>query len=108
MDMDITYLFVINGYQCEVTIPSYSNVFVMKNENSSDWEGWKLGIDYFENHYKKPISECFDYLCLINAGAIGPIMENDVNTHWLLPFYNKMVKDNAIACSPCLSFFTTY
>jgi len=103
-NLDISTLFVINGHQCEVLIPSKPNVHVLKEDNCSDWEGWYNGIKYFENSKGKKIWEIFDYLCLINAGAIGPIYEPNINDHWLIPFYNKMVKENAVVCSPCMSF----
>ena len=102
--LNISTLFVINGEQCEVQIPTKSNIFVLKEANCSDWEGWYNGIRYFENLGGKPIWEQFDYLCLINAGAIGPIYEANTEDHWLIPFYNKMVKDAAVLCSPCMSF----
>ena len=103
-NLNITTLFVINGHQCEVLIPSKPNIHVLKEDNCSDWEGWYNGIKYFEGAEKKNIWEIFDYLCLINASAIGPIYESNINHHWLMPFYNKMVKDNAVICSPCVSF----
>ena len=103
-NLNISTLFVINGHQCEVLIPSKPNVYVLKEDNCSDWEGWYNGIKYFENSKGKKIWEIFDYLCLINAGAIGPIYESNIHDHWLIPFYNKMVKDNAVVCSPCMSF----
>jgi len=103
-NLDITYLFIINGNNCEVTIPTIPNVHILKQDNCSDWEGWYDGIRYFERNNNKNIWEMFDYLCLINASAIGPILESDVNNHWLMPFYNKMKKDNAVICSPCISF----
>jgi len=53
-----------------------------------------------------PIWKKYDYLCLINAGAIGPIYENNIEDHWLKPFYNKMVKDDAVICSPSMNFFS--
>jgi hypothetical protein len=102
--LNIMTLFVINGRQCEVQIPTKPNVFVLKEDNCSDWEGWYNGINYFENLNGKKIWEQFDYLCLVNAGAIGPIYEENIEDHWLIPFYNKMVKDNAVLCSPCMSF----
>ncbi len=102
--LNITTLFVINGHQCEVLIPSKPNIHVLKEYNCSDWEGWYNGIKYFEGKEKKNIWKIFDYLCLINASAIGPIYESNVNDHWLMPFYNKMIKDNAVICSPCVSF----
>jgi hypothetical protein len=103
-NLNITTLFVINGHQCEVLIPSKPNIHVLKEDNCSDWEGWYNGIKYFEGAEKKNIWEIFDYLCLINASAIGPIYESNINDHWLMPFYNKMVKDDAVICSPCVSF----
>jgi hypothetical protein len=106
--LNITTLFVVNGHQCEVQIPTKPNVYLLKEDNCSDWEGWYNGIKYFENTNTqgKKIWEQFDYLCLINAGAIGPIYEPkpDGQDHWLIPFYNKMVKDCAVVCSPCMSF----
>lgn len=103
-NLNITTLFVINGHQCEVLIPNKLNIHVLKEDNCSDWEGWYNGINYFENMKNKKIWEIFDYLCLINAGAIGPIYESNINDHWLIPFYKKMVKDNAVICTPCISF----
>jgi hypothetical protein len=103
-NIDVTYLFIINGYQCEVTIPEKSNIFVLKEYNCHDWEAYANGITYFEDKYNKKIWEIFDYLCLVNCSVLGPIYEANLNTHWLYPFYNKMVKDNAVACSPCMSF----
>ena len=103
-NLNITTLFVINGHRCEVLIPSKPNIHVLKEDNCSDWEGWYNGIKYFEGAEKKNIWEIFDYLCLINASAIGPIYESNINDHWLVPFYNKMVKDDSVICSPCVSF----
>jgi len=105
--LNISTLFVVNGHQCEVLIPTTKpNVYLLKEDNCSDWEGWYNGIKYFENIHpqKKKIWEQFDYLCLINAGAIGPIYEPNIKDHWLIPFYEKMVKDGAVVCSPCMSF----
>jgi hypothetical protein len=104
-NLNITTLFVINGHRCEVLIPSKPNIHVLKEDNCSDWEGWYNGIKYFEGTKKKNIWEIFDYLCLINASAMGPIYESNRNDHWLIPFYKKMVKDNAVICSPCMTFF---
>ena len=102
--LNITTLFVINGHQCEVLIPSKPKIHVLKEDNCSDWEGWYNGIKYFEGVEKKNIWEIFDYLCLINASATGPIYESNINDHWLMPFYNKIIKDDAVLCSPCISF----
>jgi hypothetical protein len=107
-NLNIETLIVVNGHQCEVIIPTKPNIHVLKEDNCSDFEGWYNGIKYFENKYSIPIWEKFDYLCLINAGVLGPIYENNINDHWLLPFYNKMVKDGAIICSPSMSFLPNY
>lgn len=118
--MNITYVFVINGHQCEVIIPNRHDINVLKEDNCSDWEGWYNGIRYVENHHNKPLWQTFDYVFLINAGSIGPYLPSNGSTnlvanqprgktsdnpnHWLLPFYEKMVKDNAVVCSPCITF----
>ena len=46
--MNISTLFVINGHQCEVLIPTKPDIYVLKEDNCSDWEGWYNGIKYFE------------------------------------------------------------
>ena len=103
-NIDINYLFIMNGYQCEVSIPEKSNVDVLKEYNCHDWEAYANGIRFYEEKFNKKIWEIFDYLCLVNCSVLGPIYESSLNTHWLSPFYNKMKKDNAVACSPCMSF----
>ena len=104
LNLNIETLIVINGYYTEVIIPQKPNINLLAQENCSDWEGWYNGIKFYENKYKKPIWDIFDYLCLINAGAFGPIYEENTNDHWLVPFYNRLVKYNAVLCSPCMSF----
>ena len=103
-NIDINYLFIINGYQCEVSIPEKPNVDVLKEYNCHDWEAYANGIRFYEEKFNKKIWEIFDYLCLVNCSVLGPIYESSLNTHWLSPFYNKMKKDNSVACSPCMSF----
>ena len=100
-DMNITTLFVINGHQCEVLIPERDDIFVHKQDNCSDWEGWYNGFKYFEKKNEKPIYESFSYLCLINASSFGPVYEDSIDTHWLDPFLNKMKQEKSIICSPC-------
>ena len=102
-DMDITTLFVINGKQCEVLIPEREDLFILKEDNCSDWEGWFNGIKYFENKYKEPIYESFTHLCLINASSFGPVYEDGMDRHWFDPFLNKMAETKSVACSPCLN-----
>ena len=104
LNLNIETLFVINGHYTELIIPVKPSISLLPHDNCSDWEGWHDGIKFYENKYNKPIWEIFDYLCLINAGAFGPIYEENISDHWLLPFYNKMVSHNAVLCSPCMSF----
>ena len=103
-NMDITTLFVINGHQYEVLIPETEDIFILKEANCSDWEGWYNGIKYFENKYKEPIYESFSHLCLINASSFGPVYEDGKDRHWLDPFLNKMSMESSIACSPCINY----
>lgn len=103
LNLNIKYLFVINNLQCDVVIPKREDVHVLKEENCHDYEGWYNGIKYFENLYKSDICDQFDYLCLMNAGTYGPFMDEDTNNHWLLPFYNKMIETNSVACSPYIN-----
>jgi hypothetical protein len=107
LNLNITYLFVINNHQCEVVIPKRDDIHVLKEHNCHDYEGWYNGIKYFENLYKANIWDQFDYLCLMNAGTNGPFMNEDPNNHWLLPFYNKMIETNSIACSPYINNLPT-
>ena len=100
-DMDITTLLVINGHQCEVLIPKRNDLFVLKQDNCSDWEGWYDGIKYLENKYNKPIYQQFSHLCLINASSFGPVYEDASNKHWLDPFFDKMKEENSVICCPC-------
>lgn len=104
LNLDTETLIVINGHLCDVIIPNKPNIHILKRENSTDFEGWFEGMNYFINKYEKPIWEIFDYLFLINSSTLGPIYEPNINDHWLIPFYDKMVKYNACICSPCLSF----
>jgi len=103
-NLNIETLFVINGYNTEVVIPQKPNINLLSQENCSDWEGWYNGIKFYENKYNKPIWDIFDYLCLINASAFGPVYEENINDHWLLPFYDRLVKYNSVLCCPCMSF----
>jgi len=106
LKMNITTLVIINGYDCEVMIPTKNNIKVLRQKNKSDWEGWLDGINFFENEYGAKIYEIFDYICLINASSIGPIYENNINQHWLIPFYEKMKKNNAVICCPCANMLS--
>ena len=103
VNANITYLFVINNHRCEVIIPKREDVHILKEDNCHDYEGWYNGIKYFEDLNKTEIYNQFDYLCLMNAGTNGPFMDEDINNHWLLPFYNKMIETDSVVCSPYIN-----
>lgn len=105
LNLNVETLFVINGHLCDVIIPSKPNIHVLKQNNCHDFEGWLNGMTFFEKKYNQKIWELFDYLCLINASCIGPIYDENINDHWLMPFYNRMIKYNSVLVSPCISFF---
>lgn len=103
LHLDITTIIVINGRQCDVSIPIKENIHVLYEDNCSDYEGWFNGIGYIQRKLNKDIHTHFDYLCLINASTCGPFIEPDVNYHWLYPFYESMMKHDAVACSPYIN-----
>ena len=102
-NLNITTLFVIDK-QTEVIIPNDDTIFILKsnitNSGFSDFEGWLNGIHFFEDKYNQPFYDSFDYLCLINASTSGPFLEENINSHWLYPFYDKMKRDDSFICSP--------
>ena len=108
LKLNITYVFIINGYICNVDFPKMDNVHILKYNCFTDYEGWYNGIIHICRLYKSDFWKLYDYLCLMNAGTCGPFMEEDINNHWLCPFYDKMVKDSAIACSPYINKFSLY
>ena len=102
-NIDITTLFVINGHQCEVLIPNEPDIFILKEDNCSDWEGWYNGIKYIENKYNTFIYNIFTHICLINCSAFGPYIKPNTFLHWLDPFFNKLNETGSVACSPCIN-----
>jgi len=99
--LDITTILVIDR-ECEVMIPKDVHVIYSNSLYYSDYEGWFDGIKYINT-----ISNVsnYDYLCLINASTFGPVMEEDKESHWLYPFYNKLVETDSFACSPYMNKF---
>jgi len=100
-NLDITTVLVIDK-ECEVTIPKNIHVIYSNSLYYSDYEGWYDGIEYIDKQYSV---ETYDYLCLMNCSTFGPVMEEDKESHWLYPFYDKMVKTYSIACSPYMNNF---
>uniref|UniRef100_A0A6C0KW97 Uncharacterized protein n=1 Tax=viral metagenome TaxID=1070528 RepID=A0A6C0KW97_9ZZZZ len=107
LNLDITTVFVINSTQCSVKIPKRNDIHVIYNDSNeySDYEGWHDGIIYLCKLNNQSLWKTYDYMCLINSGPCGPIMDEDINNHWLYPFYEKMKLTSSIACSPYINLF---
>jgi len=101
--LDITTIVVIDK-ECEVIIPKLEKLHIIYSNSIyySDYEGWYDGIQYIN---KISSIKNYDYLCLMNASTFGPVMDEDTSSHWLYPFYNKMILTNSIACSPYINNF---
>jgi hypothetical protein len=97
--LDVDYLFIINGFQCEVLIPEEDNIKILKRENSMDFEGWNEGMNYLENLYECDIYDKYTHIFFINCSVLGPLADPNLNFHWLEPYYNKLIKENSYICS---------
>ena len=104
LNLNITSLFVINDFKTEVFIPNEINFEILRENNCSDFDAWYNGIRYLEKKYNKKITNIYDYIFFMNSGTVGPFMKPDINDHWLIPFYNKMIDNNSPICSTCISF----
>lgn len=106
-DIDTTTLFVINGRQCEVSIPERDDIIVWRRDYQGEYDigSYRLGIEYVEKKkYNKKFHNIFTHLFIMNAGVFGPIYGCKPKTHWLDPFLNKMEKENSAICSPVINF----
>ena len=103
LNLNITTLIIVNNHICEVDLLSNENIFILKEDNCLDFEGWYNGIKFFENKFNKKFYDIFDYLFIFNCSTFGPIYEENINYHWILPFYQKMVETNSVACCPYIN-----
>uniref|UniRef100_A0A6C0AFL1 Rhamnan synthesis protein F n=1 Tax=viral metagenome TaxID=1070528 RepID=A0A6C0AFL1_9ZZZZ len=90
IDLNIDYLFVLHC-KCEVLFPKNSNIYFLEEENCTDWEGYLNGLNFMGN--KK-----YDYIFFMNCSVIGPMIENNSNTHWLFPYYQKIINEKSVVC----------
>ena len=104
INMDV--LFIVNDNQCEVMIPKKPNVYVLKRNYNGEYDigSYRIGINYFENKYKKKFYNMYDYLFIMNCGVLGPFFESNRKNHWIDPFLNKLIKENSVICSPVINF----
>lgn len=106
-NMDITTLIIINGKQCELLIPKREDIIILKRDYNGERDigTYRIGIEYLENKYNKNLYEKFNYLFIINAGVFGPIYEyENLDKHWLDPFFKKIDKEKSVICSPLINF----
>ena len=97
--INMDYLFIINGHQSEVLIPEEPNIFVLKEDNCFDFEGYNNGVKFMEDKLGGNLSEFYDYVFFMNCYITGPFMEDSVDTHWILPYYNKIQDEKSVICS---------
>lgn len=103
----ITFVFLINGeLNCSVYISEQDNVILYHLPDvTSDFHAWQIGIDNMKQKYAcHNLDDIFDYLVFINCSCFGPILDDIHNQHWLLPFHSRLLRDQAAACSPCISY----
>jgi len=82
---DVTYCFVIQGYQCSVSIPNLPNIHIIRRENKGfDFGSYKASLDYFDSR------DDFDYFVFMNCGVLGPFMHSGIGGNCFEPFVNKI------------------
>ena len=102
---NLEFLFIINNYFVEVTIPEHKLINVLENKNCLDFDAYLTGMDYFTNKYKKRIDDIFDNILFINCSITGPFSKD---IFWLDPFYNKMNNSNIGAVTTLFTSLKTY
>ena len=96
--INIDYLFVVNGEQSEVLIPNEPNIYILKEKNCSNWEGWENGMRFMESKFGN-LYEKYDYIYFITCSVLGPLIESNKDSHWILPYVDKIKSENSIICS---------
>ena len=78
---DVAYLFIINGFECSVQLPNYSNVRVLKRDNvGRDFGGWSYACKYL------PLIPTAKYI-FINDTVRGPFIPRYVPEY--IPWYEQ-------------------
>ena len=102
---NIDYLFIINGHQCEIIFPKRDNIFTLYEDNTSDWEGYLNGINYIESLKGNSIYNLYDYIYFSNCSVIGPLMNPNTKSHWLLSYYRKIKMERSVICGNIINNF---
>lgn len=89
------YLFIINGYTCEVIFPQQKNLFVLKNYNCYDFEAYGIGINYLRCMFGQNLNS-IKRIVTMNCGVTGPFYKEK---HWLSEFENKLSSTNSFVCT---------
>ena len=95
VDKSNIYLFIINGYTCEVIFPQQSNLFVLKNRNCYDFESYGIGINYLKKKFGQNLNG-IHRIVTMNCGVTGPFYRGK---HWLSEFENKLSSSSSFVCS---------
>ena len=81
---DVAYLFVINGHECSVPLPNYSNVRVLKRDNvGHDFGGWSDACNYLRRD-RHPTDAKYIF---INDTVRGPFIPRYVPRR--IPWYEQ-------------------
>jgi hypothetical protein len=82
---NIDYIFVINNFNCSITIPKLPNIEVIRKENKGqDFGAYRTGIDYVA-------SRDYKYYFFMNCGAFGPVLPSyDQDMDWTKVFTSKI------------------
>ena len=92
------YLFIINGYTCEIIFPQQNNLYVLKNKNCYDFEAYGYGITYLRQKLDSNFNG-IQRIVTMNCSVTGPFYRT---SHWLSEFENRLNRDNAFCCSTVL------
>lgn len=93
-DPNILFIFVINGHNCAVQLPTYDNCVILKRDNIGfDFGAHRASIDYLTETYKCAVQDIpFDYFICMNCGVIGPFLPAfyPKNLSWTNIFTDKL------------------
>lgn len=87
------YIFIINGYICNVDIPDKSNIKIIKRENEGyDFGGWAYALQIFDLLNKMNDS---DRIIFMNSTIKGPYISDDKN--WINEFTDMINNTTKLA-----------
>ena len=85
----IDYIIIINGYNCNIKIPNYDNLKILKRDNIGfDTGGHKAALDTITD-----LNE-YDYFFFLNSSVTGPFFKNKSDDkNWTHFFTEKITND---------------